>query len=56
MCEFLTGEHKVVGVSQPKPVLGFSPNVQDMFNRKDLKLIRLEGISGHGNTFKVFES
>ena len=48
---------KVVGVPQPKPLHGFSPNFQDMFTPRDLQLIRFWRVSGyhcfHGYTFKI---
>ena len=50
----------VVGVLQPWPMHGFSPNFQDMFNQEDLEPVRFWGVYGyrscHSNTFKIFES
>ena len=49
-----------VGVPQPKPMHGFSPNFQDMFTQEDLELIMFWGIFGHncchGNSLKIFGS
>ena len=56
---------KVVGVSQPKLIHGFSPNFQGMFTQEDLELNRFlvgggGGESGtnysYANTFKIFGS
>ena len=51
---------KFVGIPQPKPVHGVSPNFQDMLMNEDLELIRFWRGSGktscHGNALNIFLS
>ena len=48
---------KLVGVPQPKPMNGFSPNFQDMFTPRGSRAESVLGVSdnncSHGNTFKI---